>query len=244
MSITSIPGDWVHLVRSKGRSEKTDEVPFPECSGKKSKRRATNSTYTSNVNQSTTSDLPNKRSRLGQDMPPQSVEDVCRNILSSIYAASKRSGEVEILNLDPILSTSSYRNLVENLFNSSSDCVAPVIPVISKAYEESFMREPIHASERTCVMGDKCECNFISSDNGFIAVEFLLPHEVGGKNRQTCVLCHRRTVQTLFYDLLYVGRPFKGIIQRYGNITSVVGEYRNDVMLVCPIGGQCYFLCW
>jgi hypothetical protein len=48
-------------------------------------------------------------------------------------------------------------------------------------------------------------------------------------------------VQTLFYDLLYSGRAFKGVIQRFGNICSKVGEYANDVMLICPIGGpvQC-----
>jgi hypothetical protein len=90
-------------------------------------------------------------------------------------------------------------------------------------------------------MGDKCECNFISRDNGFIGVEFLLPNEIDTGVRQTCILCHRRTVQTLFYDLLYTGRPFRGVIQRFGNICSKVGEYSNDVMLICPIGGpvQC-----
>jgi hypothetical protein len=90
-------------------------------------------------------------------------------------------------------------------------------------------------------MGDKCECNFISKEHGFIAVEFLLPHEINTDVRQTCILCHRRTVQTLFYDLLYAGRPFKGVIQRFGSICSKVGEYSNDVMLICPIGGpvQC-----
>jgi hypothetical protein len=91
------------------------------------------------------------------------------------------------------------------------------------------------------VMDSQCECNFISKDNGFTGVEFLLPNEIDTGVRQTCILCHRRTVQTLFYDLLYAGRPFKGVIQRFGNICSKVGEYSNDVMLICPIGGpvQC-----
>ena len=95
--------------------------------------------------------------------------------------------------------------------------------------------------ERFCVMDTKCECNFISKDNGFIGMEFLLPNEIDVGVRQTCILFHRRTVQTLFYDLLYVGRPFKGIIQRFWNICSQIGEYSNDVMLICPIGGpvQC-----
>ena len=90
-------------------------------------------------------------------------------------------------------------------------------------------------------MGERCECNFISKDLSFIGMEFLLPHEMNTDTRQTCILCHRRTVQTLFYDLLYTGRPFRGVIQRYGNICGKPGEYANEVMLICPIGGptQC-----
>jgi hypothetical protein len=67
------------------------------------------------------------------------------------------------------------------------------------------MREPICASERACVMGTNCECNFIGGGpaHGFISVEFTLPSEdcvqATDQPRQMCVLCHRRLVQSLFY---------------------------------------------
>ena len=92
------------------------------------------------------------------------------------------------------------------------------------------MRQPMHDYERPCVMGANCECNFIGSD-GFTAVEFLLPAEASALEarqlaaQQMCVLCHRRLVQSLFYDIIYTGSPYRGIIQRYGNICNHENEY-------------------
>jgi hypothetical protein len=215
-----IPKDWVNLVRSK-------------TSGgvKNTKRKTISQTHERNVSQKKDS----------VHMPPESMHDACNNILSAVRRASGSTIEDLVLNLDPILSNVAYKDLVENLFGTDSNCLAPTVPLITKAYEESFMREPIHSKERLCVMDAKCECNFISKDKGFTGVEFLLPNESDTGTRQTCILCHRRTVQTLFYDLLYSGRAFKGVIQRFGSICSKVGEYCNDVMLICPIGGpvQC-----
>jgi hypothetical protein len=167
--------------------------------------------------------------------------DACNSIMSAIDRAVKQGDNRDIIDLHPILSSIAYKDLVENLFGSDSNCKPPEIPIVARKYEECFMREPIDKNERLCVMGDKCECNFISSEHPFVGVEFVLPHEVNSPTRQTCVLCHRRTVQTLFYDLLYSGRAFRGVIQRYGNIVGKFGEYPNDVMLVCPAGGpvQC-----
>jgi hypothetical protein len=215
-----IPKDWVNLVRVKTTG-----------SAKSTKRKCIIPADTRNVCQKTDS----------ANMPATSMRDACNNILSAICRASGNCIDDIVLNLDPILSNVAYKDLVENLFGSDSKSVAPTIPLITKAYEESFMREPMHSHERVCVMDSQCECNFISKDKGFVGVEFLLPNETDTGGRQTCILCHRRTVQTLFYDLLYSGRPFKGVIQRFGNICSKVGEYSNDVMLICPIGGpvQC-----
>jgi hypothetical protein len=217
-SVPNIPKDWMNIVRTK-------------TNVKNNKRKSTTVVLPRNVCRKTES----------VNMPPESMHDACNNILSAICRANGDPIENVVINLDPIISNAAYKDLVENLFSSDSNCVAPTIPIVSKSYEESFMREIIHNNERLCVMGSKCECNFISSDKGFTAVEFLLPNEVETSTRQTCVLCHRRIVQTLFYDLLYSGRSFKGVIQRFGNICSKLGEYSNDVMLICPIGGpvQC-----
>jgi hypothetical protein len=85
-------------------------------------------------------------------------------------------------------------------------------------------------------MAANCECNFIGSKagDGFVAVEFLLPSEAAvaaasaaimtsssttsscyeqqkqqqQQQQQMCVLCHRRLVQSLFYDIIYSGKFF------------------------------------
>jgi hypothetical protein len=99
------------------------------------------------------------------------------------------------------------------------------------------MREPIDSSERRCVMGENCECNMLSRENGFIAVEFILPNERQTPTRQMCVLCHRKLVQNLFYEIVYTGSPYRGVIQRYGNICGHQDEYAREVMLICPPNG-------
>ena len=119
------------------------------------------------------------------------------------------------------------------------------VPVVAKSYEESFMREPMWDYERPCMMGANCECHFISTAPGesFTGVEFLLPCESAmdcssrRRERHMCVLCHRKLVQSLFYDIIYSGAPYRGIIQRYGNICNHAGEYAREVMLICPPNG-------
>jgi hypothetical protein len=138
----TIPKDWGNLVRTK-----------PSGGAKNTKRKCSVSFDARNVCQKTVSDT---------HMPPKSMQDACNHILYAIGRASGNPVENFALNLDPILSNVAYKDLVENLFGSDSNCVVPVIPLVTKAYEESFMREAVHSSERTCIMGSKCECNFIS----------------------------------------------------------------------------------
>ena len=144
------------------------------------------------------------------------------------------------VNLDHILSCVPYRDLLQDLFGKSSPSPAhgtagssasstTCVPVVTKTYEESFMREPMWEYERPCVMGSNCECNFISTrpNESFVGVEFILPFEASldasERSRQMCVLCHRKLVQSLFYDIMYSGAPFHGVIQRYGNICNHAG---------------------
>jgi hypothetical protein len=151
--------------------------------------------------------------------PPHSTRDACESILAAIQRSSHASCEVHEeedggVNLDHILSKVPYKDMLKDLFGSNAATThgyrAPAIPVVSKAYEESYMRQPMHDYERQCVMGANCECNFIGSD-GFTAVEFLLPAEASALEarqlaaQQMCVLCHRRLVQSLFYDIIYTG---------------------------------------
>jgi hypothetical protein len=120
----SIPKDWVHLVLAK-----------------------TSSSIKSNAKRKPPPVEPGRAKLLKTkhdiEMPPQSLHDACNNILSVICRANRHCIDNIILNLDPILSNVAYKDLVENLFGVDSHCVAPVITVVTKAYEESFMREAI-----------------------------------------------------------------------------------------------------
>ena len=142
------------------------------------------------------------------------------------------------VNLDHILSCVPYRDLLQDLFGkstsspgASASSASLCIPVVTKTYEESFMREPMWEYERPCVMGSNCECNFISTRpaESFVGVEFILPFEASldasKRPRQMCVLCHRKLVQSLFYDIMYSAAPFHGVIQRYGNICNHAGIF-------------------
>lgn len=198
-------------------------------------------------------------------------EDVCEGILHGLNSASRPDKEAcgGDLNLDYILDRVPYKQMLEDLFGTTGLSSVDV-PVVSRAYEvscfsqiqnfkwwfdkvcsgviylqsvkqESFMREPCNGSERHCVMGMECECNFIDKSNPFICMEFLLPGESPGSSRQMCVLCHRRFVQGMFHDIIYAGKPFRGVVQRYGNICGHDGEYAREVALICPPNGptQC-----
>jgi hypothetical protein len=124
LSTPVIPKDWVHLVRTKSSNSTKPST----------KRKVTATDTERNVS---------KKTKHVTCMPPESMSDACNNILSSLCRANGQSIENIILNLDPILSNVAYKDLVENLFGTDSNCVAPTIPVVTKAYEESFMREAV-----------------------------------------------------------------------------------------------------
>ena len=133
--------------------------------------------------------------------------------------------------LDHILARVPYKAMLENLF-SNLDAEVPDVPILSKAYEETFMRQP-GPGERPCAMGDQCECMCIDRAAAFVGVELRLPGDPED-TPQMCVLCSRATTQKCFYDMCYLGRPVKGVIQRYGSIFGQPGEYAAECMLVCP----------
>jgi hypothetical protein len=157
-------------------------------------------------------------------------------ILRNVNTASRAPATPAELNLDAILSRVPYREILENLYGREH-YPHPDVPVITRAYEEAFLREPMpHSGERPCVAGELCECNFIDPCMPFVGVEFTLPSESITRPDvpQFCVLCSRKVTQKLFYDVLFTGKDVHGVIQRYGNLCSVQGEYARECMLVCP----------
>lgn len=134
------------------------------------------------------------------------------------------------LPLDHILARVPYKTMLENLFGNLDQSV-PDVPVLTKAYEESFMRQPLQG-EQACAMGDLCECMMIDRAAPFVGVELRLPGD--SEQPQMCVLCSRATTQKCFYDMCYLNRPTKGLIQRYGVIFGQPGEYAAECTLVAP----------
>jgi hypothetical protein len=49
--------------------------------------------------------------------------------------------------------------MLQKMFGGHNPQDAPTIPVISKSFEETFMRQPVNG-ETACVLGDMCECRF------------------------------------------------------------------------------------
>lgn len=162
--------------------------------------------------------------------------DLQQTILRRLNQTSQQSALPpggEQLCLDHILARVPYKTMLENLFGNL-DPTIPDVPILTKAYEESFMRQP-QAGERQCAMGELCECMTIDRTAPFIGVELRLPNDPE-KTPQMCVLCSRATTQRCFYDMCYLGRPMKGVIQRYGGIFGQPGEYAAECMLIAPRG--------
>ena len=62
-----------------------------------------------------------------------------------------------------LLSRLPYKKMLSDMFggNLRGNMHSASIPYVTRAYEEAFMREPMHANERECASGKQCECMFI-----------------------------------------------------------------------------------
>jgi len=182
-----------------------------------------------------------KKARLWTESIDQSAHDVFQSVTTDSSLKNNierklhqtRNVSEQELDLDHILSHVPYRSLLENLFANVDASDDTVLPIISKSYEESFMRQPRH-NENPCVFGALCECQFIDPCAAFTAVEFRLFNDP--PKPQMCVLCSRKTTQKLFYDMCFSGKATNCVIQRYGNIFGQPGEYSSECMLSCPHG--------
>lgn len=142
--------------------------------------------------------------------------------------------DTDELDLSSIIKGTSYLETFYRIFNTADSIdefatkAGSNIMAISRATEELYMREPIHQNERRCVNGSLCHCMTIDQDQPFVAVEFVCPWEDSSGPRQMCVLCHRALVQELLYSISGPENPVHPVIQRYGNICGVPGEYKES----------------
>ena len=165
---------------------------------------------------------------------PPKAEGVRGRILKHLEEADCVGAEA-MVDTEGLLSRLPYKKMLNDMFggNIRGNMRTADIPYVTRAYEEAFMREPMHANERPCANGKEgCECMFIDRQNPFVGVEFLLPGEVPLRTPHLCVLCCRSTTQQLYYDIMFDKMEFSGCIQRYGNIHGEPGEYSKDAMLI------------
>ena len=117
------------------------------------------------------------------------------------------------------------------------------IPLISRKYEEKFMRACIDAQEKPCSMQKQCEAMFINPEQAFVCMRFQIPN-VSGKeveNNTLCILCLRKQTLLLFYRTMHAGYDPGVLIQRHGNICNEPGEYSRSAMIFANPNGpiQC-----
>jgi len=127
----------------------------------------------------------------------------------------------------------------------------PDVPIVTRVYEERFMRESMSSSEKDCMMGEACECMLIDAARPFVATQFVIPN-ISNEHQGMCVLCLRKTTQLLYYKTIYNGVNVNTLIQKYGldcfcyfvlvrtlhaNLTRVLRrQYMQPARRVPPVG--------
>jgi hypothetical protein len=164
------------------------------------------------------------------EKPPESVDiSIIRNTIDKHIQGA---AEPDMFNdLDWLISKISVFRMLQNLPVTGA---AP-IPIVTRTYEESYMRECKTDKEKPCIFQAQCECMKIDPQNQFVGVQFPLPNVE--KSNGMCLLCMRKTTHILFYNILRDGNRVNCTIQKYGNICNVAGEYHSSAMLICPPGG-------
>ena len=144
------------------------------------------------------------------------------------------------------LTNTSVRMIVNNvpfvkmLASMPAQSSAVDIPIVTRQYEEQFMREAQSRSEASCIMQKDCECMFLNKKMPFVGMAFILPDSTSGMSTHgngMCVLCMRKHTQLLFYKTLFQGHNPRLVIQRYGNICQAKGEYDVSAVLMCNPNG-------
>jgi hypothetical protein len=179
------------------------------------------------------------------------TESVMRALYHQVEKLARRPGCAleEGIYLDSIMTHIPYVEVLQQMFGGSALTDSACVPVVTRAYEESYMREVLSGVDEPCIMGSNCECQFIDEHNPFTGVQFTLPVEAFStkataagmmeqlSSNKLCVLCCRKHTQSLFYEALYNHRAYSACIQLYGNICDCPGEYAKEAMLICPLSG-------
>ena len=185
-------------------------------------------------------DTVERKKRYKRTIVPESSEQVQHLMQSLIDDKSKDEGhdcqstpESDVIH--DSVSMMSFLPISEEVQSFTSD-KGQCIPIVTRVYEERYMRECKSSSEKKCIMGTHCECMFLDSKNQFVGVKFEIP-DVMNASEGMCVMCLRKTTSILFYKTICEGLNPRKVIQKYGNICNTENEYHPSVMLRCPVNG-------
>lgn len=121
--------------------------------------------------------------------------------------------------IDALLS--QYRKAEVDEPGESADMVC-----CPRAYEETFLREPI-GSERECARGGDCEGHHIVCEKPFALREFIYPGKKPGDTRTLCLLCRRNEIARAYYryETGHCQDTHNLRITDHFNLVGVPGEY-------------------
>ena len=161
--------------------------------------------------------------------------DALKHITGVIQSHLRQAndGNLDQFDISSLLETIPF---VKMLADVNTDSDGPEVPLVTRAYEEQYMRQCIGDGEKQCVMKSACECMQIDPSQPFIGTAFIVPSETTINNGM-CVLCLRKTTQMLFYKTIHCGHTVNAVIQKYGNICNEPNEYHPSAMLICPPNG-------
>ena len=162
------------------------------------------------------------------------VAEFCRDI-DHAEQTHDSGNVITTLPRDVLFSEFSFLHELADIMENKSQSV----PVVTRVYEESFMRECIRKGEKPCAMGVNCECMLLDLDQPFVGVQFVIPftNDSDFAANNLCIICLRKTTQLLFHHVVSQGIPTTSLIQKYGNICGEPGEYSKSAMLICPANG-------
>jgi hypothetical protein len=180
-----------------------------------------------------------KRNRTSEIQGPEKRQkrtnvdsNLVRNVLRDLAGTSVCSQLKDKLEHSLIMESLPFGKILENIPAE----VKTAVPVITRAYEEQYMREVITGTEDPCSMGVNCECMVLDKSNPFVGVAFPIPVATGSPNT-LCILCLRKITQLLFFYVVDQGMHVDRLIQRHANICGEPGEYSTSAVLICPPQG-------
>ena len=113
--------------------------------------------------------------------------------------------------------------------------INPDIVCCPRAYEESFLREPLN-DERSCANNVGCQGMHVPCSSPFVLREFFLPGESPSDSKNgLCLMCTRYEIARQFFrHAAGEGTATTAHVSKFYNSTSVPGEYDIKDCIVNP----------